>query len=205
MEHAANFIADLSIPPRLPRGFAAGTLLETDEGPRDVAELQPGDVLRDAVGRGRRITSLDVSADTDLWVAMPSGAPGSPLRVGAGQILACRHFICAALFGTREALFTAGNMTGPRVRPSQGERRRFFLPVAEGALVLSVGGYEFPCVPSVSPGRWGECRASGNTTHDGGGPHSRQGGAPLARALLSADQTLQLCDSGVLFRHGGRE
>lgn len=204
MEHTSSFVIDPAIYADKPCGFAAGTLLDTDDGPADVAELQPGQVLRDTFGRPRRITGLVISANTDQWVAIPSGTPGAPLRVGAGQLLVCRHFLCAALFGTREALFIAGNMKGPKVRRSDGEQQRLFLPVTEGALVLSVGGYEFPCVPAVSPGRGGECRASGDTTPDGGSPHSRQGGGSLARALLSPAETLQLCDSGVLFRHGGR-
>lgn len=204
MEHTANFVADFSTSAPLPCGFAAGTLLETSEGPRDVAGLQPGQLLLDAAGRPRRITGLEISSDTDLWVAIPSGTPGMPLRVGAGQLMASRHFLCAALFGTREALFTAGNMQGPKVGSSNGEWQKFFLPVTEEPLVLSVSGYEFLCVPTGSAGRREDCRASGDTTPCDGSPHSRHGGGSLARALISPAETLQLCESGVLFRRGGR-
>lgn len=186
-----------------PRGFGAETRIETEDGPCAVADLLSGQRLRAANGDFIPLAGI-VGFETGDWLALPG--PDGGLTVAAGQLMSCRHFLCAALFGRREVMFRAGDLDGPGIRHSGGAWRRFFLPVPERAASLALGGYTFPD-PSLgleqsSAGEGG--RVSGSAPSDGGSPQflRPQGEADsLARAILHADQVAQLCGAGILFRH----
>lgn len=186
-----------------PRGFGAETRIETEDGPRAATDLLPGMRLRAADGGLVALAGL-LGFETGDWIALPG--PEGGLAVAADQLMSCRHFLCAALFGQGEVMFRAGDLRGPGIRHSEGARRRFFLPVPERAAGLALGGYTFPD-PSLGPeqssaGEGG--RVSGSAPSDGGSPHSlrpRGEAGPLARAILHADQVAQLCGAGILFRH----
>lgn len=105
--------------------FCAGTLIETQKGPKPVESLSPKDRIATQSGAfvpvlrvySRRITLAELTAHPNLRPvvirqgAMGQGVPHRDLRVSRQHRLAVTSPICKRMFGTDQALVAAIRMT----------------------------------------------------------------------------------------------
>lgn len=163
-------------------GVSKDSYVETTTGHRSVGQLVAGDILRSSEGWAE-ISRILVLSESFDWIGLPVAEQRSPIIVSSWQELGFRHFLCAALFGKSEVRFLAGDMIGSGLVLSNGSCVQLYLPVLIGGGVVQIGGYDFffPDAKSFITGA--------NTA--------------AREDLLRPDEVRQLCDAGVLFRHGG--
>ncbi len=175
-----------------PQGLDAEALIETATGVHALQDLRPGDHLVDRSGQRVQIVAVHVG-ETGHWVELPGIGDQPGHAVASDQRLLCSHFLCAALFGSRDVALRCGDLVGVQVRPSGGAMRRLVLPVTDRPCVIRLGGYDFPLDPPPV-----DLNITGDPCES---PHGTETGPYLNIGQAGAQQ---LRDAGILFRRSAR-
>jgi Hint domain len=136
--------------------FAAGTLVETPQGPRPIESLEAGDLVQTAEGhalpvlwRGDRTVSRfeAMRCPTSRAIVIPPGAfgpgcPARPLRLSPSHRIARHGGHTELLFGVPKVLLPAGHLVGHAGihRDTAATETRFHhILLAEHAMVMAEG------------------------------------------------------------------
>ncbi|MBL4919432.1 hypothetical protein [Szabonella alba] len=183
-------------------GFSAPTLLPTLEGTIAAIDLKPGDLIVGADGDLLRVVETRLTQSSARQVSLLCSETGERIVVGASQMVQCRHFLTAALFGVYRPIMLAADIASCHGHDPDILDVPLVLPVFETPGLVNVRGYLFLC-PGLSndASRIDEERAESGLNTD---MHRRpQFDASEANShefcpLLTPLQVRQLSEAGVL-------